>query len=344
MESFIQMMLQRARERAEAGESPEGGPRVEEEPKYEKVLETLDLEGVAQLISQGKAKNVIVMAGAGISVAAGIPDFRTPGTGLYDNLQKYNLPEPTAVFDINFFRENPAPFYQLARELFPGQYRPTPTHHFIRLLHEKGVLRRCFSQNIDSLETLAGLPKDKLVAAHGNFDSATCIETGEQVPIEEVKEAVFSDEEESGWRSLRARYGGLVKPDITFFGERLPDRFYQLVGIDLPGLATNVEPDFPSCDLLIVMGTSLAVRPFSALVDMVPPTCPRILINREVPSGALYHPIRAMMGDTKGFRFDDEANNYRDVLHLANCDDGVAQLCELIGWGEALNALVEAGG
>ena len=78
------------------------------------------------------------MVGAGISVNAGIPDFRTPGTGLYDNLHKYNLPDPTAVFDINFFRENPAPFYLLARELFPGQYLPTPTHYFLRLLHEKG--------------------------------------------------------------------------------------------------------------------------------------------------------------------------------------------------------------
>jgi NAD-dependent SIR2 family protein deacetylase len=92
---------------------------------------------------------------AGISVSAGIPDFRSPGTGLYDNLAKYNLPEPTAVFDINYFRENPAPFYQLAKELFPGQYKPTPTHLFIRLLHDKGLLRRCFTQNIDSLEVCA---------------------------------------------------------------------------------------------------------------------------------------------------------------------------------------------
>eukprot|EP00285_Hemiselmis_virescens_P004816 CAMPEP_0173411998 /NCGR_PEP_ID=MMETSP1356-20130122/78488_1 /TAXON_ID=77927 ORGANISM="Hemiselmis virescens, Strain PCC157" /NCGR_SAMPLE_ID=MMETSP1356 /ASSEMBLY_ACC=CAM_ASM_000847 /LENGTH=328 /DNA_ID=CAMNT_0014373833 /DNA_START=189 /DNA_END=1171 /DNA_ORIENTATION=- len=328
MESFIQMMLQRARERGEFGDGgdPEEPP---EEPQRDPLLSTFDLEGVAKLIRDGKCTNIIVMAGAGISVAAGIPDFRTPGSGLYDNLQKYNLPEPTAVFDINFFRENPAPFYQLARELFPGQFRPTPTHHFVRLLHEKGLLRRCFSQNIDSLETQAGLPKEKLVAAHGNFDSARCIETGEMVPIEEVKEAIFSDEEEGGWKALRDRYGGLVKPDITFFGEKLPDRFYELAGIDLPGFPRNVEPDFPACDLLIVMGTSLAVRPFSALIDMVPPDCPRVLINREAPSSALYHPIRAMMGDTKGFRFDDP-KNYRDVLSINNCDDGVKQLCELL--------------
>ena len=58
------------------------------------------------------------------------------------------------------------------QELFPGNFRPTPTHFFIRLLHEKGLLRRCFSQNIDSLESLAGLPREQIVAAHGNFDGA----------------------------------------------------------------------------------------------------------------------------------------------------------------------------
>lgn len=49
-------------------------------------------------------KNIVVMTGAGLSTAAGIPDFRSPGTGLYDNLQKYDLPSPQAIFEINFFR------------------------------------------------------------------------------------------------------------------------------------------------------------------------------------------------------------------------------------------------
>lgn len=56
-------------------------------------------------------------------VAAGIPDFRSPGTGLYDNLQKYNLPAPESIFDIRYFRYNPKPFYHLAKELYPALFK-----------------------------------------------------------------------------------------------------------------------------------------------------------------------------------------------------------------------------
>lgn len=55
--------------------------------------------------------------------AAGIPDFRSPGTGLYDNLQKYNLPSPQAIFEIGYFHRNPKPFFHLAKELYPAQFK-----------------------------------------------------------------------------------------------------------------------------------------------------------------------------------------------------------------------------
>jgi NAD-dependent deacetylase sirtuin 2 len=280
---------------------------------YPPVLKSFDLAGVADYIKANSCKNVIVMCGAGISVSAGIPDFRTPGTGLYDNLAKYNLPEPTAVFEINFFKSNPAPFYMLAKELFPGQYKPTPTHNFIRLLNDHGLLLRCYTQNIDSLETEAGLPKDKLVAAHGNFDAATCLATGEQVPIEEVRQAVMGGV--AACDALNSKYGGLVKPDIVFFGEKLPDRFYNLAGIPaFPGM-TCEENDFDKCDLLIVMGTSLVVRPFASLIDRVKAQCPRVLLN-NVPVGK-FNPVLELMDHEYGFRFMD-VSNYR-YIYVGTC-------------------------
>lgn len=69
--------------------------------------------------------HTIFFSGAGISVAAGIPDFRTPGTGLYSRLEKYNLPAPSAIFDLEYFPAHPEPFYSLAKELWPGNYSPT---------------------------------------------------------------------------------------------------------------------------------------------------------------------------------------------------------------------------
>jgi len=291
------------------------------------------------------------MAGAGISVSAGIPDFRTPGTGIYDNLEKYSLPDPQAIFDIGYFQEKPGAFYQLSREMWAegvaaGKYRPTPTHHFIKLLHDKGLLLRCFTQNIDSLEAETGLPKDKIIAAHGNFDAATCIKTGTKVPVEEMKRAITVGEHgEEGWASLRDRYGGLCKPDIVFFGESLPRAFFQ-----------GMKEDFPQCDLLLVLGTSLTVHPFASLVDRVDDDTPRCLINRD-PVGMRDANVPACVGTCTlrvgpdadntieigtGFRFDNEDLNYRDVGLLGDCDKQCGILADKLGWKEDLAALVAA--
>ncbi|XP_063784517.1 NAD-dependent protein deacetylase sirtuin-3, mitochondrial-like isoform X3 [Pseudophryne corroboree] len=137
-------------------------------------LKCSSLEDIAELILKNRCKKIIVMAGAGISTQSGIPDFRTPGSGLYDNMQRYNVPYPEAIFDIDYFTHNPKPFFALAKELYPGKYKPNVVHYFVRLLHDKGLLLRCYTQNIDGLERTAGIPPKKLVEAHGTFSSASC--------------------------------------------------------------------------------------------------------------------------------------------------------------------------
>jgi len=279
------------------------------------------------------------MAGAGISVSVGIPDFRTPGTGLYDNLQKYDLPSPEAIFTIDYFRKNPAPFYALAKELYPGQFVPSPTHYFIRLLADKGKLLRCYTQNIDSLESIAGVPAEKIVAAHGNFDTAKQIDTGKLVDVDEVREAILAGE--SGWRSMVEKHGGLVKPDIVFFGEALPDRFHTLM-----------QEDFPRADLLIVMGTSLKVQPFASLVNHVGPLVPRCLWNREEAGVADPEEKKLMAkmqllglgagnfaGAGDGFVFEG-TECYRDVFAQGDCDDTARQFAACLGWADDLNTLI----
>mmetsp|Transcript_52287 Transcript_52287/g.144823 ORF Transcript_52287/g.144823 Transcript_52287/m.144823 type:complete len:334 (-) Transcript_52287:73-1074(-) len=298
----------------------------------ERVLTSESLAGVAAYIREKKPTKVVVMCGAGISVNAGIPDFRTPGTGLYDNLQKYNLPDPQAIFDIQYFRRKPSAFYALAAEMWPGaRYKPTKTHQFIALLHAKGVLRRCFTQNIDSLESAAGLPAEKLVQAHGSFDSARCIETGKDVPINELRDAVITGEAgEHGWAAFNVRHGGLCKPDIVFFGESLPQKFALAPG------------DLGACDLLLVLGTSLKVQPFASLVGMPQPHVPRLVINRE----NLLPLDRGHGGAPELDRHlgvDDAEGNGRDVQFEGDCDVGCAELARLLGWEVELEALCRGG-
>jgi len=289
-------------------------------------LASFDLDGIARYIKEYECKRVVVMCGAGISTSAGIPDFRTPGTGLYDNLQRFNLPTPEAVFQLGFFRSNPAAFYELAKEMWPGNYDPTPTHYFLKLLHDKGILLRCYSQNIDSLECAAGLPSTKLVAAHGNFDEAHVIDSDPEVPVDINVLKAAIDRGDEGWQALREEKGNLVKPKIVFFGEDLPRRFAELC-----------EADLRSCDLLIVLGTSLVVAPFCNLVSMATGAVPRLLINNT--STGTCDKLQ------NGFRFDkDGSNNWRDVFHSGDCDGGCRALAAALGWSRDLERLVETKG
>ncbi|KAF9962431.1 NAD-dependent protein deacetylase sirtuin-2 [Mortierella alpina] len=274
-------------------------PMPEPEPRIQ-IVKDASIDAIAHLINAQKAKNIIVMTGAGISTAAGIKDFRSPGTGLYADLEEYNLPFPEAVFDLEFFK-------------------PTLTHYLLPLLAKKKLLLRSYTQNIDSLERLAGLDEDFLVEAHGSFTNAKCIQCEMTSDSAWVKKHIMD-----GDIPYCQRCSGLVKPGITFFGEGLPLRFTKMV-----------ETDFESCDLLIVLGTSLKVEPFNKLIAKVSPRCPRLLINRERAGEELH----------SGFDFDDKQKYtiQRDALFLGSCDEGVKKLAALCGWEDELQNMYDDG-
>ncbi|XP_039267716.2 NAD-dependent protein deacetylase sirtuin-2-like [Styela clava] len=295
----------------------------DEKPKPEQLLKEVTFQGVSDYIQSPKCKNIIVLSGAGISTSAGIPDFRSPGSGLYDNLQKFDLPSPQSIFEISYFKQKPEAFFTLAKELYPGEFKPTISHYFIKLLETKKLLLRAYTQNIDTLERVAGISDDKIVEAHGTFHTSHCLSCGKSYTQSWMRDVIFKDEIP---RCTDESCGGLIKPDIVFFGESLPPRFH-----------TKRMEDFNKCDLLIVMGTSLKVQPFASLVDSVPDTTPRLLINRE-KSGS--EDVMLMMIFGGGMRFDDE-DNYRDVFWEGNCDDGCRALCSLLGWLKELDELVE---
>lgn len=120
-------------------------------------------------------------------LACGIPDFRSPNTGLYNNLKKYDLPHPGAIFEVSFFSRRPQPFFALAKELYPGTFKPSPSHYFVRMLHEKGLLLRHYTQNIDTLERIAGIPEHKLVEAHGTFYTNHCLKCNREYSMQWAK-------------------------------------------------------------------------------------------------------------------------------------------------------------
>jgi NAD+-dependent protein deacetylase SIR2 len=285
-------------------------------------LRERSLGAVAEMIKDGSAKRIAVLTGAGISTAAGIPDFRSPKTGLYANLARLNLPHAEAVFDINYFRQNPEPFYLLAQELYPGKFYPTISHAFIALLAKKGLLLQLFTQNIDTLESRAGVPRELIVEAHGSFATQRCIECGREYPDDEMRKKVdlgqvprcgdyalseqLEGEGGKDENSTSQGCGGLVKPDIVFFGESLPPLFRERA------------PMLHRADILLIIGTSLSVHPFAGLPQLVQDHCPRVLFNLEQVGGIGGHAD--------------------DVLALKDCDSGIRELADALGWRDELEA------
>ncbi|XP_056138073.1 NAD-dependent protein deacetylase sirtuin-3 [Lampris incognitus] len=266
------------------------------------------LASVARLVKRGRCKNVVVVAGAGISTPSGIPDFRTPGTGLYANLEKYNVPYPEAIFNIDYFSNDPQPFFSLAKELYPGSHRPNYIHYFIRMLHHKGLLLRMYTQNIDGLEKMCGIPEDKLVEAHGSYATASCHLCYTPYPAEEAKHAIMSDN-----IPICTFCAGAVKPDIVFFGEDLPEKYFLHL------------KDFPKADLLIIMGTSLQIEPFASLVNTVRSTVPRLLLNRYAVGPFEKVPLRRA-----------------DYMELGDLVDTVQRFAEMLGWNSEIEDLMRS--
>lgn len=266
--------------------------------KIDKITSYLEKDG----------SKIVFFVGAGISTNCGIPDFRSPETGLYANLKRLDLPYPEAVFDIEYFRESPKAFYTLADELYPGKFVPSRFHYFIKLCQDKSKLKRCYTQNIDTLERIAGVDGDLVVEAHGSFAGNHCIDCDWEMETE-----VLRKEMETGIPKCK-ECEGHVKPDIVFFGESLPEKFF-----------TSWEDDQDDIDLAIVAGTSLAVFPFASLPAEVGKKSQRVLINRE------------LCGDFK------EKPRSSDLVLLEDCDEIVNKICEKLNWLDDLNKLIEEG-
>mmetsp|Transcript_3655 Transcript_3655/g.6683 ORF Transcript_3655/g.6683 Transcript_3655/m.6683 type:complete len:333 (-) Transcript_3655:281-1279(-) len=300
-----------------------------------------DMVGLARFILSPECKSVIVLTGAGVSVASGIPDFRSPG-GMYDTLRPELITatdtqrslmalDPTYVVEKGMFMENAFPYLEVRRPFILGvrdrKWKPTIAHHFFNLLHTKtGKLTRVFTQNIDGLTNAVNLPDDKIVSVHGTIGKASCETCGKEMNFDafceelktKIKDIYNPQNGPKESEPIRCKSCGeaTVKPQTVLFGSSLPTEFFE-----------RAEEDLPSADLLIVAGTSLVVSPANSLVMRVPQSTHRVVVNNE-PVG-------------KGLGIDYGPYVERDFFAQGNCDDVFLDLiCEL-GWLPDLKEVVD---
>ncbi len=208
-----------------------------------------------------KSDKITVFTGAGISTSCGIPDFRGPN-GLYSTVQKkYNLPYPEAIFDINYFKINPKPFFNLSKELLNPNNQPSLSHKFIAWLEKKNKIALVMTQNIDMLHKIAG--NTKVIECHGTYSTAHCLHCQKSYNIKEIENPLKNGE------VAYCSCGGVIKPDVVFFNEQLPVDFFE------------AYQNPPKTDLLLVMGSSLIVLPAADFALKLAGFTTSIIVNLE---------------------------------------------------------------
>lgn len=204
-------------------------------------MTTTARQRAAQLLSA--SSRAVALTGAGISTPSGIADFRTPGTGMWSQV------DPMEVASIDGFRRDPSRFYRWfsGAALDIARAQPNPAHHALAELEHRGVLRAVVTQNIDRLHQRAG--SQHVIELHGALGTATCLRCGARREAAPLLDRFVEVSEVP-----HCSCGGVFKPDVVFFGEMLP----------LEALRRSQE-EIASCDLLLVVGSSLTVAPASQL-------------------------------------------------------------------------------
>mmetsp|Transcript_21292 Transcript_21292/g.50363 ORF Transcript_21292/g.50363 Transcript_21292/m.50363 type:complete len:336 (+) Transcript_21292:3681-4688(+) len=283
-----------------------------------------------------------------MSVASGIPDFRS-SNGLYATLEAHKLtatPEqveriesdPSYSLDQHLFMENPLPCLEVNREFILGvrerRWKATLAHRFVEMLRTRvknnegeGKLVRLYTQNIDGLEDQCeGIGHRRRIAVHGSMDEAECASCRASMDFDvfcekvrtQIKDILGRDAsapEKSTPIVCQSCGAPTVKPSIVLFRSRLPEVFFQ-----------NVPADVRDVDLLVVLGTSLAVAPANSLVMRIPRSSMRVLMNRE--------PVGWHLG------LDCESNE-RDYFAGGDCETTALDFMEELGWLEELKPLLE---
>ena len=206
------------------------------------VAASTDVQRLAALIRE--AGSVVALTGAGISVPSGIPDFRSPGTGLWEKV------DPMEVAHIDVFHRDPERFWHFYGDRFATlrTKQPNGAHEALVALERAGHLDAVITQNIDQLHRRAGT--QELIEVHGSIATCSCLRCGDRVQLDEARERLAADS--AG--VPRCGCGSALKPDVVLFGEMLDE--------------ARMERAFAlaaGADVLLCIGSSLEVYPVAGL-------------------------------------------------------------------------------
>jgi NAD-dependent deacetylase len=209
------------------------------------------------------AERAVVLTGAGVSVPSGIPDFRTPRTGLWENV------DPMEVAHIDAWRRDPDRFWRFYGDRFATlvDKRPNEAHRALAELERRGLIRAVITQNIDRLHRVAGT--ERLIEVHGSIEWSVCMECGGRFELERVVQQLRAGD---GAPECPACVAPL-KPDVVLFGELLPER----------ALAEAQELALQA-DLLLCVGSSLEVYPVAGLPAITRGAGGRIALVTQGPT------------------------------------------------------------
>ena len=266
------------------------------------------------------------------------------------NYQELGLTCPEDLFDIEFFNDDPKPFFKFAHSLYPGTITPSPSHNFLAWLDKQGILLRVYTQNIDALEEGAGVSKDRVVYSHGSLSNATCMKckttysasdivddinagrvplcklpTNKKSKLTSSSSATKKSEEDMEQPPQRVQR---LRRSSSTISTSQPLQKGSCNGIIKPNVtffgekisndvSRQLQKDYLKADALIVMGTSLSVAPMSRVVDYLKSDIPRILVNRNI--------VRVKKTSNKN---KEEGDCLFDACLLGNCDDVLTALTQ----------------
>lgn len=200
----------------------------------------------------------VAFTGAGISTPSGIPDFRSPKEGLWENN------DPFEVSSLSSFKSNPEKFFDWVIPLYQqsNSAEPNPAHIYLSRMQSEGYIKSIITQNIDGLHQTSGA--ENVIELHGTAKTATCVYCSAKHKTEDLFE-IYQNKNRIPQCS---KCGNIIKPDVILFEEMLPEKAWY-----------NAHNEMLKADLVLVIGSSLEVYPARSLPEIAKRNNAKLIIN-----------------------------------------------------------------